>query len=65
VGEDAQGDAHVGSVYDGRTPTGRVVRKDNREASVPAFFQVINVIASRQAAGECVKPTGNSREAAA
>jgi 2-isopropylmalate synthase len=65
VGEDAQGEAHVEAAYNGRMLTGRAVSTDIIEASALAFLQVINVIVSRQAAGDRIKPTEEPREAAA
>jgi 2-isopropylmalate synthase len=49
VGEDAQGEAHIEAVYNGRTVTGRAVSTDIIEASAIAFLQVINRIALRKA----------------
>ena len=49
VGEDAQGEAHIEAVYNGRTVTGRAISTDIIEASALAFLQVINRIAMRKA----------------
>jgi 2-isopropylmalate synthase len=49
VGEDAQGEAHIEAVYNGRTVTARAVSTDIIEASALAFLQVINRIALRKA----------------
>ena len=59
VGEDAQGEAHIEAVYDGKVISGRAVSTDVIEASALAFLQVINRIALRKAAGERIKPTEN------
>jgi 2-isopropylmalate synthase len=50
VGEDAQGEAHVEAVYNGRSLTGRAVSTDVIEASALAFLQVVNRILLRRAA---------------
>jgi 2-isopropylmalate synthase len=50
VGEDAQGEAHVEAIYNGRTIHGKAVSTDVIEASALAFLQVINRIAARKAA---------------
>src|SRR5205807_1744366 len=49
VGEDAQGEAHIEAVSNGRAVTGRAVSTDIIEASALAFLQVINRIATRKA----------------
>jgi 2-isopropylmalate synthase len=49
VGEDAQGEAHIEAVSNGRAVTGRAVSTDIIEASALAFLQVINRIAMRKA----------------
>ncbi len=48
-GEDAQGEAHLEAVYNGRTVTGRGISTDVVEAAALAFLQVINRIALRKA----------------
>jgi 2-isopropylmalate synthase len=48
VGEDAQGEAHIEAVHDGKVVRGRGVSTDIIEASAQAFLQVINRIALRQ-----------------
>jgi 2-isopropylmalate synthase len=50
VGEDAQGEAHVEAIVNGRTIHGKAVSTDVIEASALAFLQVINRIAARKAA---------------
>jgi 2-isopropylmalate synthase len=57
VGEDAQGEAHVEAVHNGRSITGRAVSTDIIESSALAFLQVINRILSRKAAGERIHST--------
>src|SRR5262249_35162208 len=57
VGEDAQGEASVEAVYQGKAISGRAVSTDIIEASALAFLQVINRIALRKAAGDRIKPT--------
>jgi 2-isopropylmalate synthase len=57
VGEDAQGEAHIEAVYNGRSITGRAVSTDVIEASALAFLQVINRIAMRKALSERILPT--------
>jgi 2-isopropylmalate synthase len=57
VGEDAQGEAHVEAVYDGRSITGRAVSTDIIESSALAFLQVINRILLRRAVGERIHST--------
>ncbi len=49
VGEDAQGEAHIEAVYNGRLINGRAVSTDIIEASALAFLQVLNRIAMRKA----------------
>jgi 2-isopropylmalate synthase len=49
VGEDAQGEAHMQAMYDGRIINGRGVSTDIIEASAMAFLQIINRIALRKA----------------
>lgn len=48
VGEDAQGEAQVEAVYNGKSLHGRGVSTDIIEASAQAFLQVINRIAYRR-----------------
>jgi 2-isopropylmalate synthase len=50
VGEDAQGEAQVEAIYNGRSLRGRAVSTDIIEASALAFLQVINRIATRRQA---------------
>jgi 2-isopropylmalate synthase len=57
VGEDAQGEAHIEAVFNGRSITGRAVSTDIMEASALAFLQVINRIESRKAASERIHST--------
>ncbi len=59
VGEDAQGEAHIEAIYNGRSITGRAVSTDIIEASALAFIQVINRIIVRKAAAEPIRPTQN------
>jgi 2-isopropylmalate synthase len=59
VGEDAQGEASVEAVYQGKNLSGRAVSTDIIEASALAFLQVINRICLRKAAGERIRPTEN------
>jgi 2-isopropylmalate synthase len=49
VGEDAQGEAHIETLYNGKVLSGRAVSTDIIEASALAFLQVINRIALRKA----------------
>jgi 2-isopropylmalate synthase len=48
VGEDAQGEAHVEVVYNGKVQHGRAVSTDIVEASAQAFLQAINRVALRR-----------------
>jgi 2-isopropylmalate synthase len=57
VGEDAQGEASVEVIYNGKTFNGRAVSTDVIEASALAFMQVINRIALRKAAGDRIRWT--------
>ncbi|MGH9678273.1 MAG: 2-isopropylmalate synthase, partial [Candidatus Acidiferrum sp.] len=57
VGEDAQGEAHIETEYNGRVVHGRAVSTDIIEASALAFVQVINRILARIAAGERIHST--------
>jgi 2-isopropylmalate synthase len=57
VGEDAQGEASIEAIHNGRSITGRAVSTDIIEASALAFLQVINRIALRKAAGDRIRPT--------
>jgi 2-isopropylmalate synthase len=57
VGQDAQGEAHVEAIYNGKTFRGRGFSTDIIEASALAFLQVINRIAMRQAHGDRIRPT--------
>jgi 2-isopropylmalate synthase len=59
VGEDAQGEAQVEAVHNGKTYRGRAVSTDIIEASALAFLQVINRVALRQTLGERIHPTQN------
>ena len=59
VGEDAQGEAHVEVMHNGKVYNARAFSTDIIEASALAFLQVINRIALRQAAGERIRPTDN------
>jgi 2-isopropylmalate synthase len=57
VGEDAQGEAHIEAVYNGRVINGRAVSTDIIESSALAFLQVINRIALRMAAEKRIHST--------
>jgi 2-isopropylmalate synthase len=59
VGEDAQGEASVEALYEGRSMSGRAVSTDVIEASALAFLQVINRIALRSKYGDRILPTQN------
>jgi 2-isopropylmalate synthase len=63
VGEDAQGEASVEAIHNNRSISGRAVSTDIIEASALAFLQVINRIALRKAAGDCIRPTEAPTEA--
>jgi 2-isopropylmalate synthase len=59
VGEDAQGEASVEVIFNGKNFSGRAVSTDIIEASALAFLQVINRIALRRAHGDRIRPTEN------
>ncbi|MEI6771878.1 MAG: 2-isopropylmalate synthase, partial [Planctomycetota bacterium] len=59
VGEDAQGEAQIEALFEGKVLNGRAVSTDVIEASAVAFLQVINRVLMRQAHGDRIKPTEN------
>jgi 2-isopropylmalate synthase len=59
VGEDAQGEAQIEALFEGKVLNGRAVSTDVIEASALAFLQVINRVIMRQVQGERIKPTEN------
>jgi 2-isopropylmalate synthase len=62
VGEDAQGEANVEVIYNGKSLSGRAVSTDIIEASALAFLQVINRACLRKAAGDRIRPTETPTE---
>jgi 2-isopropylmalate synthase len=58
VGEDAQGEASVEAMFQGKSISGRAVSTDIIEASALAFLQVINRISMRSKfLGDRIRPT--------
>jgi 2-isopropylmalate synthase len=58
VGEDAQGEASVEAMFQGKSIAGRAVSTDIIEASALAFLQVINRISMRsKCLGDRIRPT--------
>jgi 2-isopropylmalate synthase len=58
VGQDAQGEATVEAIYEGRKLTARAVSTDIVEASAQAYLEIINRIALKQVRAR-LKPTDN------